>query len=191
MKVGANTLRPGNIISHNNRSWRVVKLQHVKPGKGGAFLQVELKDIISGSKLNERFRSAETIEKLHLEGQEYQFLYAEGDDQFLFMHCTTFEQQSISLDLVGEDAAQFLQEGMIVTIDFLNGDTPVAVSLPDHVVVTIESADAVVKGQTASSSYKPAILENGFRVLVPPHVESGTKIVINTSDFSYVERYKE
>lgn len=188
MKINGNAIRPGNIIEHQGRLWRATRIQHTQPGKGGAYLQVELKDVRDGTKLNERFRSSETVERVRLDSKEYQFLYREGD-QFTFMDNQTFEQITLPEDMIGEPAA-FLQDGMQVTIESYE-DSPISVTLPDTVIMRIVEADAVVKGQTASSSYKPALLENGVRVMVPPHVESGTRIVVNTSDASYVERAKD
>jgi len=189
MKIDGNQIRPGNVIEHQNRLWRAVKTQHVKPGKGGAFLQVELKDIRDGTKLNERFRSSETVERVRLDQKSYQFLYSDGDS-YTFMDNDTYEQVTVNGDMIGEDAVLFLQDGMVVTIEFFE-DSPISVSLPEHVTLTVTEADAVVKGQTASSSYKPAMLENGVRTLVPPHIEAGTRVVINTADGSYVERAKD
>ncbi|MDH3474084.1 MAG: elongation factor P [Rhodospirillales bacterium] len=188
MKINGNAIRPGNVIEHKGRLWRAVKIQHTQPGKGGAYLQVELKDIRDGTKLNERFRASEDVERVRLDQKEYQYLYAEGD-LLTFMDQETFEQVTVSSDLVGEPA-QFLQDGMIVTIESYEGD-PISVLLPDSVTMEIVEADPVVKGQTASSSYKPATLENGVRVMVPPHIESGTRVVVNTADGSYVERAKD
>ena len=187
MKINGNAVKPGNVIEHNGRLWTVVKVAHVKPGKGGAFAQIELRDIRDGTKLNERFRSSETVERVILDEAECTFLYADGA-QLVFMHPETFEQITIDADMVGERSA-FLQDGMIVTMSSHEGD-PISIELPDTVVMQIVEADAVVKGQTASSSYKPAILENGVRVMVPPHIESGTHIVVRPEDASYVERAK-
>ncbi|MDY0883425.1 elongation factor P [Dongia soli] len=188
MKINGNSIRPGNIIEHQGRLWRAVKTQHTQPGKGGAYLQVELKDIRDGTKLNERFRSSETVERVRLDEKEYQFLFADGED-YTFMDSETFEQLTLNADLIGEPAA-FLQEGMTVSVESYE-DSPISVSLPESVVMQIVEADPVVKGQTAASSYKPAKLENGVRVMVPPHVESGTRIVVNTADATYVERAKD
>jgi elongation factor P len=188
MKINGNAIRPGNIVEHQGRLWRAVRIQHTQPGKGGAYLQVELKDIRDGTKLNERFRSSETVEKVRLDEHEYQFLFAEGDD-YTFMEQTTFEQITLNADLIGEPAV-FLQEGMVVTVESYEG-SPISVSLPETVTMRLIEADPVVKGQTAASSYKPAKLENGVRVLVPPHVENGTRVVVNTADGSYVERAKD
>ena len=189
MKINGNAIRPGMVIEHQNRLWRAVKIQHTQPGKGGAYLQVELKDLRSGSKLNERFRSSETVERAHLDQREYQYLYADGEI-LTFMDNETYEQITMNKDMLGEDQIPFLQESMVVTIESHEED-PIGVQLPDTVVLEITEADAVVKGQTASSSYKPAVLENGYRTLVPPHIEAGTRVVINTADGSYVERAKD
>ena len=188
MKINGNSIKIGNIIEHQGRLWRAVKTQHTQPGKGGAYLQVELKDIRDGTKLNERFRSSETVERVRLDEHEYQYLFSDGDD-YTFMDQETFDQITLNADLIGEPAV-FLQEGMVVTVSSYEGSS-ISVSLPETVVMEIVEADAVVKGQTASSSYKPAKLENGVRVLVPPHIGSGTRIVVNTSDSSYVERAKD
>ena len=189
MKINGNAIRPGNVIEHKGRLWRAVKTQHTQPGKGGAYLQCELKDIRDGTKLNERFRSSEDVERVRLDQKDYQFLYADGDT-YTFMDPESYEQISINGDLIGEEAVKFLQDGMMVTIESFE-DSPISATLPEHVVLQIVEADAVVKGQTASSSYKPAMLENGVRTMVPPHVESGTRVVINTADGSYVERAKD
>ncbi len=188
MKISGNAIRPGNVIEHKNRLWRAVKIQHTQPGKGGAYLQVELKDIRDGTKLNERFRSSEDVERVRLDQKDYQFLFADGD-MLTFMDNDTYEQISLNKDLVGEPVV-FLQEGMTVTIESYE-DEPISVMLPDTVTMQITEADPVVKGQTASSSYKPAVLENGSRIMVPPHIESGTRVVVNTADASYVERAKD
>ena len=188
MKINGNAVRPGYIIEHQGRLWRAVRIMHTQPGKGGAYLQVELKDIRDGTKLNERFRSSETVERVHLDGHAYQFLYREAD-QFTFMESETFEQITLAEDMIGEPAI-FLAEGMTVRIMSYEGE-PISVELPDTVVVRVVEADPVVKGQTAASSYKSARLENGVRTLVPPHVEAGIRVVVNTADGAYVERAKE
>jgi elongation factor P len=188
MKINGNAIRPGNIVEHQGRLWRAVRIQHTQPGKGGAYLQVELKDIRTGTKLNERFRSSETVERVRLDEHEYQFLFAE-DDNYTFMEQTTFEQITLNAELIGEPAV-FLQEGMVVTVESYEG-SPISVSLPETVTMKLVEADPVVKGQTAASSYKPAKLENGVRILVPPHVENGTRVVVNTADGSYIERAKD
>jgi elongation factor P len=188
MKLNGNAVKPGNVIEHNGRLWTAIKVAHVKPGKGGAFAQIELRDIRDGTKLNERFRSSETVERVILDESECTFLYDEGDN-LVFMHSVSFEQISIANSMVGERAA-FLQDGMTVTMESYEGD-PISVSLPDTVAMEVVEADAVVKGQTASSSYKPAVLENGVRVMVPPHIETGTRIVVRPEDATYVERAKD
>lgn len=188
MKVNGNAIRVGNVIEYEGRLWVAVKTQHTQPGKGGAYMQVELKSLIEGTKTNVRFRSAEQVEKVFLDTQPYQYLYPEGED-LIFMDQETFEQITLSRDFVG-DAADFLQDGMIVEVSSYEGK-PLSIQLPDTVILMITEADPVVKGQTASSSFKPAVLENGMRIMVPPHIESGMKIVINTDDRAYVERAKD
>jgi len=189
MKINGNAIRPGMVIEHQGQLWRATKIQHTQPGKGGAYLQVELKDIRSGTKLNERFRSSETVERARMDQKQYQYLYADGD-MFTFMENETFEQITLNKDMVGEDQIPFLQEGMEVTVEEYEG-SPIGVQLPDQVTLTVTEADAVVKGQTASSSYKPALLENGVKVMVPPHIEAGTRIVVSTADTAYMERAKD
>lgn len=189
MKIDGNEIRPGNVIEHQDRLWRAVKTQHVKPGKGGAFLQVELKDIRDGTKLNERFRSAETVERVRLEQKEYQFLFADGD-MYTFMDQENYEQITLSSDILVEEQARFLQDGMLVQIESYE-DEPLGAALPERVTLQIVEADPVVKGQTATSSYKPALLENGVRIQVPPHIESGTSVVVLTADATYVERARD
>ncbi|MEE2999713.1 MAG: elongation factor P [Pseudomonadota bacterium] len=189
MKINGNSIRPGNVIEHQNRLWRAVKIQHTQPGKGGAYLQVELKDLRSGTKLNERFRSSETVEQVRLDQKEFQYLYAEGD-MHTFMDSETFDQISLGSDLIGEDRVIYLQDGMIVVVESFEGD-PIGLNLPTQVTLKVVEADAVVKGQTAASSAKPALLENGIRTTVPPHIEAGTRVVVNTEDGSYVERAKD
>ncbi len=187
MKINANLMRPGNIIEHNGKQWAILKTQIVQPGKGGAFITVEMRDIRTGTKSNERWRTADTVEKCNVEEKECTYLF--GDDSLLtFMDSESFEQFSIPRDVLGESAA-FLQDGMVVEVDFVEG-SPVSVSLPEKVVMIVVEADPVVKGQTASSSYKPAKLENGLKILVPPFIAEGEKIVVATGDCSYVERAK-
>ncbi|WP_421857292.1 elongation factor P [Oricola sp.] len=185
MKINGNEIKPGNVIEHNGGLWVAVKCNAVKPGKGGAFNQVELKNLIDGTKLNERFRSSETVEKVRLEQKDFQFLY-EQDDSLVFMDSETYDQLELQKDFVGDRAA-FLQDGMTVTVE-LHEERPIGVSLPDQVVLEISEADPVVKGQTAASSYKPAVLENGVRVMVPPFIEAGEKILVDTNDISYIRR---
>ena len=189
MKINGNAIRPGMVIEHQGSLWRAVKTTHTQPGKGGAYLQVELKDIRTGTKLNERFRAAETVERAHLSQTKHQFLFAEGDI-YTFMNTETYDQISLAKDMIGEDQVAFLQDGMEVTADFIEGK-PVAGQLTLTVTMTISEADPVVKGQTASSSYKPAVLENGMRIMVPPHIAAGTRVVVNTADGTYAERAKD
>ncbi|CAJ1391281.1 MAG: elongation factor P [Roseitalea sp.] len=185
MKMNGNEIKPGNVIEHNGGLWVAVKTNAVKPGKGGAFNQVELKNLIDGTKLNERFRASETVERVRLEQKDYQFLYAQ-DDALVFMDSETYEQLELQADFVGDRAA-FLQDGMTVTVE-LHEERPIGVSLPDQVTLEIAEADPVVKGQTATSSYKPAVLENGVRVMVPPFITAGEKIIVATDDITYVRR---
>ena len=189
MKINGNAIRPGMVIEHQKRLWRATKIQHTQPGKGGAYLQVELKEIRDGTKLNERFRSSETVERATLEQREFQYLFADGE-MHTFMDLENFEQISLNEDLIGDDQVRFLQPDMIVTIESYEG-SPISIQLADTVTLAVTEADAVVKGQTASSSYKPAMLENGVKCLVPPHIEAGTRVVVNTADGSYVERAKD
>lgn len=189
MKISGNAVRPGMVIEHQGRLWRAVKIMHTQPGKGGAYLQVELKDIRDGTKLNERFRSAETVERVRLDQRPFQYLYSEGD-RHTFMDTETFDQITLGAEVIGEDQVAFLKENMAVTIEF-HEETPIAVQLPDTVTLTVVEADPVVKGQTAASSYKPAVLENGMKIMVPPHVEAGTRVVVSTADSTYVERAKD
>ena len=185
MKISGVDIRPGNIIEYEGGIWRAVKIQHTQPGKGGAYMQVEMKNLIDGRKTNVRFRSAETVERVRLDTKDFQFLYHDGD-MLVFMDKESYEQVSLPEDLIGEPAA-FLQDGMAVIME-LHEDRPISVQLPDQIEATIVEADAVVKGQTASSSYKPAILDNGVRVMVPPHISSGTRIVVDTYSREYVRR---
>ncbi|WP_019998220.1 elongation factor P [Aureimonas ureilytica] len=185
MKINGSEIRPGYVIEHDGGLWAAVKTAHVKPGKGGAFNQVELKNLVDGTKLNERFRASESVERVHLDLKDYQFLYAEGD-QLVFMDNESFEQLELQTDFVGERAA-FLQDGMKVTVQSFDG-RPIGISLPDQVTLTVAEADPVVKGQTAASSYKPAITENGLRVMVPPFVGAGERIVVDTNEITYVRR---
>lgn len=189
MKIDGNAIRPGMVIEHKGGLWRAVKTQHTQPGKGGAYLQVELKEIRTGTKLNERFRSSEKVERATLEQREFQFLYPDGDS-YTFMDNETYEQVALAVEFIGEDQVPFLQDGMTVTIEMHEG-TPIGVQLPDTITAEVVEADAVVKGQTASSSFKPAILDNGVKILVPPHIEAGTRVVVNTVDGTYVERAKD
>ena len=189
MKINGNSIRPGNVIEHQDRLWRAVKIQHTQPGKGGAYLQVELKDLRSGTKLNERFRASESVEQVRLDQNEYQYLYTE-DDMHTFMDAETYDQITLSTELIGQERTVYLQDGMVVTIESFE-NSPIGLELPSQVILEVVEADAVVKGQTAASSAKPALLENGIRTTVPPHVETGTRVVISTGDGSYIERAKD
>lgn len=188
MKIGINEMRVGNVVEYQGKLWVVVKTVHVQPGKGGAYIQAELKGVLDGTKLNERFRSAGEIERVYLDEKPYQYLYAEGES-LVFMDPETFEQVYIDKDILG-DSVVFLQDGMMVTLSFYEGRA-LSAELPATIVATIEQADPVVKGQTASSSYKPAVLDNGVKIMVPQHIDSGMRVVVNTSDGSYVERAKD
>lgn len=184
-KINGNEIRPGNVIEHNGGLWVAVKTNAVKPGKGGAFNQVELKNLIDGTKLNERFRASETVERVRLEQKDFSYLYEQGE-MLVFMDQETYEQLELQKDFVGDRAA-FLQDGMVVTVE-LYEERPIGISLPDQVTLEISEADPVVKGQTAASSYKPAVLENGIRVMVPPFISSGERIVIDTNELTYIRR---
>ncbi len=188
MKINAIDLKPGNVLEHQNKLWIVLKRDIVQPGKGGAFTVVEIRDLRSGNKATERFRTQEAVERVRLDEKEMQFLYME-DGQATFMDNDSFEQVSVERDLIG-DPADFLQDGMVCKVMVYEG-LPLSVETPPSVVMTVVEADPVVRGQTASSSYKPGKLENGRRVLIPPHIEAGTRIVVNTADGSYVERAKD
>lgn len=185
MKINGNEIRPGNIIEHNDGLWIAVKTSHVKPGKGGAFAQVELKNLRNGSKLNERFRSADKVERVRLEQKDQQFLY-ESDGMLVFMDSETFEQIELPSDILGE-RRPFLQDGMTVVIDYYEAEA-LSCQLPEKVTCQIEETEPVVKGQTAANSFKPAMLDNGVRVMVPPFVGSGESIIVNTETGEYVER---
>ncbi|MFZ2099499.1 MAG: elongation factor P [Oricola sp.] len=185
MKINGNEIRPGNVIEHNGGLWAAVKCNAVKPGKGGAFNQVELKNLIDGTKLNERFRSSETVERVRLEQKDFQFLYEQGE-ALVFMDTESYEQLELAKDFVGDRAA-FLQDGMMVTVE-MHEDRPIGIKLPDQVVLQIAEADPVVKGQTAASSYKPALLENGVRILVPPFIAAGEKVLVDTNEIAYLRR---
>ena len=185
MKISASEIRPGSVIEHNGGLWAAVKCNTVKPGKGGAFNQVELKNLIDGTKLNERFRTVDTVEKVDLEKKDFQFLFEQGES-LVFMDVDSYEQLELQKEFVGDRAA-FLQDGMMVTVQ-LYGEKPIGVALPEQVVLAITEADPVVKGQTAASSYKLAILENGVRVLVPPFIEAGERILVDTNEITYLRR---
>ncbi len=185
MKINGNEIRPGNIIEHNAGLWIAVKTSHVKPGKGGAFAQVELKNLRNGSKLNERFRSADKVEKVRLEQKDQQFLY-ENDGMLVFMDTENYEQIELPSDLLG-DRRPFLQDGMTIQIEYYEEEA-LSCQLPEKVTCKIVETEPVVKGQTAANSFKPAVLDNGVRVMVPPFVAQDEDIVVNTETFEYSER---
>lgn len=185
MKINGNEIRPGNVIQHQDGLWMAVKINAVKPGKGPAYNQVELKNLIDGRKLNERFRASETVERVRLEQKDHTFLYEEGD-MLVFMDAESYEQINIPKDMIGERVA-FLQDGMQVIVESHEG-RPIGVQLPEHVTLEITETEPTVKGQTASSSYKPSIVDNGLRIMVPPYMKVGEKIVVNTETLEYVKR---
>jgi elongation factor P len=184
-KINGNEIRPGNVLEHNGALWVAVKCDHVKPGKGGAFAQVELKNLRNGSKLNERFRSADKVERVRLEQKDMQFLY-ETDGMLTFMDTETFDQVELPADILG-DRRPFLQDGMTIVVEFHEAEALNA-TLPQKVTCEIVETEPVVKGQTAANSFKPAVLDNGVRVSVPPFVGQGEKIVVNTETMEYSER---
>ena len=184
-KINGNEIRPGNVLEHDQGLWAAVKVNHVKPGKGGAFAQVELKNLRDGRKLNERFRSEDKVERVRLEQRDQQFLY-QNDDMLVFMDMESFEQLELPADILGE-RRPFLQDGMMVTIEYY-GEEALNVTLPQKVTCTVAETEPVVKGQTAANSYKPAVLDNGVRVTVPPFVGVDEAVVVNTETFEYVER---
>ena len=187
-KIAGNEIRPGTLIEHQGGLWIAVKTQAVKPGKGGAYAQVELKNVITGSKLNERFRSDQSVEEIYLEKKDFQFLFATGD-MLTFMDIATYDQIELQREFVGEQA-QFLQDGMKVLVQTYEGK-PIGIQLPGQVTLEVVEADAVMRGGTAAPSYKGAVLENGLKIQVPPFIEKGTRIVVSTEDGSYVRRAEQ
>ena len=185
MKINAGEIRVGMLLEHKNDLWQVLKTQHVKPGKGGAFAQIEMKSINKNTKLNERFRSSETVEKASLEETTFNYLY-EDDQNYFFMEPKTFEQIEIKKEIVGEKG-KLLTENLKVLVSFYN-ESPITVDLPKQVNCNIESTDAALKGQTVSSSYKPAILDNGLSIQVPPFIEAGDQVVIDTRNLEYIKK---
>ena len=184
-KINGNEIRPGNVLEHNDGLWIAVKVNHVKPGKGGAFAQVEMKNLRNGSKLNERFRSDDKVEKIRLEQKEQQFLY-ENDQMLVFMDMETYDQIELQAELLG-DRRPFLQDGMMVTIEYF-GEEALNVSVPQKVICIVKDTEPAIKGQTAADSYKPAILDNGLRIMIPPFVGPEEAIIVNTETFEYSER---
>ena len=184
-KINGNEIRPGNVLEHDGHLWAAVKVDHVKPGKGGAFAQVELRNLRNGSKLNERFRSADKVERVRLEQKDMQFLF-EADGRLTFMDTETFDQVELDAEILGE-RRPFLQDGMTIVVEFYEAEALNA-TLPQKVTCEIAETEPVVKGQTAANSFKPAVLDNGVRVSVPPFVGQGEKIVVNTETMEYSER---
>ena len=184
-KINGNEIRPGNVLEHNDGLWIAVKVNHVKPGKGGAFAQVEMKNLRNGSKLNERFRSDDKVEKIRLEQKEQQFLY-ENEQMLVFMDMETYDQIELQAELLG-DRRPFLQDGMMVTIEYF-GEEALNVSVPQKVTCIVKDTEPAIKGQTAANSYKPAILDNGLRIMIPPFVGPEEAIIVNTETFEYSER---
>ena len=185
MKINANEIRVGMLLEYKDDLWQVLKTQHVKPGKGGAFAQVEMKSVNKNTKLNERFRSSETIEKASVEESNFNYLY-EDDNNYFFMDPKSFEQIDIKKNIIGEKG-KLLTENLEVSVSFYN-DKPISVDLPNQVNCKIESTDVALKGQTVSSSYKPAILDNGLSIQVPPFIEAGDEVVVDTRDLEYIKK---
>ena len=189
MKIDGNQIKVGNILEINSKLWKVTKTQHTQPGKGGAYLQVEMKELIEGTKINERFRSSESVEKAILDEKEYQYLYSD-ENKFYFMDNTNFEQIEIGSEIISESQSKFLKENQNVTIQMYESK-PVSIILPTQISFKVVQCDSVVKGQTAASSYKPAVLERNIKTNVPPFIEVGDEIIINTEDFNYIEKIKK
>ena len=185
MKISANEIRVGMLLEYKNDLWEVLKTQHVKPGKGGAFAQVEMKSFNKNTKLNERFRSSDTVEKASIEESDYSFSYEDGNEYY-FIDPKSFEQINIKKNIVG-DKGKMLTENLEVTVSFYN-ENPLTLQLPNQVTCTIETTDVALKGQTVSSSYKPATLDNGIKIQVPPFIESGDKIIVDTRTIEYVKK---
>ena len=185
MKINAGEIRVGMLLEYKNDLWQVLKTQHVKPGKGGAFAQVEMKSVGKNTKLNERFRSSETVEKASLDEITYNYLY-EDENNYFFMDPKTFEQIEIKKDVVGEKG-KLLSENLEVSVSFYN-ENAISIELPNQITCKISTTDAALKGQTVSSSYKPAILDNGLKIQVPPFVEAGDKIIVDTRSIEYIKK---
>lgn len=185
-KITGNEISPGTLINYDGGLWIAVKTVKVKPGKGGAYNQVELKNVTTGTKLNQRFRSDEAVDEAILDKKDFQFLYANGE-MLTFMDMENYEQIELSVEFVGEDQAQFLQDGMKTLVQLYDGK-PIGIKLPVQVVLTVAEADPVMKGGTAAPSYKTAVLENGLKIQVPPFISAGEKILVATEDGSYVRR---
>ena len=185
MKINAGEIRVGMLLEYKNDLWQVLKTQHVKPGKGGAFAQVEMKSVGKNTKLNERFRSSETVEKASLEETDFNYLYND-ESNYIFMNPKTYDQIEIKKDIVGEKG-KLMTENLDVSVSFYN-DKPISVELPNQVTCKIETTDVALKGQTVSSSYKPATLDNGLNIQVPPFIESGDEVIIDTRTFEYIKK---
>jgi len=185
MKINAGEIRVGMLLEYKNDLWQVLKTQHVKPGKGGAFAQVEMKSVGKNTKLNERFRSSETVEKASLEETNFNYLY-EDENNYIFMNPKTYDQIEIKKDIVGEKG-KLMTENLDVSVSFYN-DSPISIELPNQVICKIETTDVALKGQTVSSSYKPATLDNGLNIQVPPFIESGDEVIIDTRSFEYIKK---
>ncbi len=189
MKIDGNQVKVGNILEINSKLWRVLKTQHTQPGKGGAYLQVEMKEIREGTKMNERFRSSESVERAILDEKICQYLYSENN-KFVFMDSSTYEQIEIGEDIISQDQSKFLIENENINLQFYEGSV-VGLDLPDSITLKVEDTEAVVKGQTATSSYKPALLTGGIKTSVPPFISTEDYIVISTDDASYIEKAKK
>jgi len=185
MKINASEIRVGMLLEYKNDLWQVLKTQHVKPGKGGAFAQIEMKSVGKNTKLNERFRSSETVEKASLEETKFNYLY-EDEENYFFMNPKNFEQIEIKKNVVGEQG-KLLSENLEVSVNFYN-EEPISVEFPNQIKCIIETTDAALKGQTVSSSYKPAILNNGLNIQVPPFIESGDEIIIDSRNLEYIKK---
>ena len=185
MKINASEIRVGMLLEYKNDLWQVLKTQHVKPGKGGAFAQIEMKSINKNTKMNERFRSSETVEKASLEETSFNFLY-EDENKYFFMDPKSFEQIEIKKEMVGE-RGKLLTENLAVSVSFYN-NSPVSIELPNQVKCKIQTTDVALKGQTVSSSYKPATLDNGLNIQVPPFIESGDEIIVDTRNLEYIKK---
>ena len=185
MKINATEIRVGMKLEYKNDLWEVLKTQHVKPGKGGAFAQIEMKSLNKNTKLNERFRSSEAVEKATLEETKFNFLYKD-DTNYYFMNPKTFDQININKNIVGEKG-RMLTENLEVSINFYN-ENPLSVDLPNQITSKVETTDAALKGQTVSSSYKPATLDNGINIQVPPFIQSGDEIIVDTRTIEYVKK---
>ncbi|MFT6071875.1 MAG: elongation factor P [Alphaproteobacteria bacterium] len=186
MKLNGNEIRPGNVLNYQNSLWRAVKVMAVKPGKGGAYAQVEMKNLFDGRKLNQRFRASETVERVTLEQRDFTYLYL-SEDMLVFMDTETFDQVELSRDFLSDDEFSFLEENMTVTLE-RHEERYINCQLPSQIICIITETEPVVKGQTATSSYKPAILHNGVRITVPQFVKTDEKVVVSTVDMAYIKR---